>query len=222
LRTADSSVINVEFYRFLSQSTLRLKAFATEADVSDSDGDKVLLDLLTSPVLHNVHCLRLDLCDLGNISGNHIYEGFVKAIAKLPALETLKLIQFPLHADWIQYFRNSLRLKSVRWDYRNTENYRHFQRPKSDLVELEDTLGKILARSGDEGLNVRIQHGDYVERRLRDPASEVYHSVECDSEDEFPRQGRRYLWQPGGSLQQALYEIEGGQVHHLRIQRHTP
>jgi hypothetical protein len=181
LRTTGSGDTNAEFYRFLSQSTLRLKAFETEAPIPDCD--QALLDLLRSPVLHNVRCLRLDLWDLCNddMSGEHIYEEFLRAIVKLPVLESLKFIEFRLHMDWIQHFRNSQHLKSVRWEYR--KDSRLLQ--PTDLGDLEDALRNILARSGNEMPTVTIKPWEY-DRRYgdhRDPASEIYRSVECDSDD---------------------------------------
>jgi hypothetical protein len=185
LRTTEiENFINVEFYRFLSQSTVRLKAFETEAGIPYSAD--TLLNLLRSPVLHNVHCLRLGFHDwLSDYTpGEHIYEGFIKAIAKLPALETLKLIEFPLHADWIQHFRNSPRLKCVRWEYPESWKYRNSRPAESDLGGLEEALRNILTRFGDEVPRVRIKCWEY-ERRYRRPdrASEVYRSVEYDSDD---------------------------------------
>jgi hypothetical protein len=85
-----------------------------------------------------------------------LYEEFVRAVTKLPTLESLWLRYF-LHENWLRHFRNSRCLKSVDWTYyaydlaglgENTRN-------------LEDTLAKNLSRSQDVIPDVKFSCLDY-------------------------------------------------------------
>jgi hypothetical protein len=152
--------IIVNVYQNLSHCPFRLKTFESDSPEPRPNIVNALVNLLKSPVLHNLQNLQTSFATYTHprcagqnhiemkIEDKHIYEPFITAVANLPALENLELYFFPLLVDWISNFRNSQSLKSVRWLYRDFEPIEVVG--EYNLGELENSLWHVLYRAGAE------------------------------------------------------------------------
>jgi hypothetical protein len=117
--TYHSTEAIVELYRSLQQAPFRLQTLETMTADRTPIVARALVDLLQSPVLHNLRHLKFsfDGHEGLHIDEAPIYEPLIQAIANLPVLESLVQYRVPLHVDWLQHFRNSRYLTSVKWKY---------------------------------------------------------------------------------------------------------
>jgi hypothetical protein len=156
-----SGVAPLKFYESLLKSPLRLKTFESTTPPLSPVTVNALLNLLRSPVLHNLQHLIIHFsgCVDTYIQENPIYERFLCVIVNLPDLENLQLDYFPLHSDWIQLFQKSERLRSVQWLY---ISFKPLERGGEYKIEqLEERLVNLLSRSRDKPPNVSIRSLDF-------------------------------------------------------------
>jgi hypothetical protein len=170
LRLTDMNTL-VDVYQNLSRCPFQLKTFESNSPKPRPIVVNALVDLLNSPVLHNLVRLRISFASYTEAIGpfeiqieeKHTYQPLIIAISSLPSLEHLQLFFFPLHVDWIPHFRNSPCLKFVHWVYRSFHPIEAVG--EYDFGELEDSLWDVVSRAGGEipRSGVRIQS---FEKRL--------------------------------------------------------
>jgi hypothetical protein len=142
----DNLEIPDEIFQSLMQSPFRLTTFELTTPAPDPTLANALFNLVRSPTLQNVQNLGISTFHYlfeADIAERSVYEPLVRAISGLSALETLHLDYF-LHVDWFEHFRNSKSLKSVNWRYNG------FLLTKYNDWELDEALRSVLLHSQKE------------------------------------------------------------------------
>jgi hypothetical protein len=189
----------------LLKSPFRLKSFETLAPGLGHFPIEALVELLESPVLHQLQNLGITFGAISkiDIGERPTYEPFVITIANLPDLEKLRLLNFLMHPDWIQSFRNSPRLKSIHWRYSSFVPIDTVG--VYNIFALEFGLAQILTQSqvGDGVPQVRFDCEDYGRyyqdwRRRGEDKEEDFDEEDDDDgfEDEEPYDILEYVVLP--------------------------
>jgi hypothetical protein len=171
-------------YQSLLQSPFRLTTFESQTSTRDFAHIETLVNLLRSPVLQNLQCLSISAIGRFHIERRPLYRPLISAITDHPVLETLQLLYFPVHIDWIDDFRNSRCLTSVEWKYRGLRPFERAGTYKACV--LEEALTKVLSRSQGQVPKVKFLDIDppYTRTDFILPGGDSDHESDDESDDE--------------------------------------
>jgi hypothetical protein len=138
----------------LLQSPLRLTSFGLYPSKTGAAFTEMFVNLLGSPVLQALQDLHIAAIGRFDIEERRAFEPVIAAITDLPHLASLEVWSFPVHPDWIDSFRKSKCLTSVKWVYRRFTPDDRVER--FDACDWEKALASALSRTQGQILNIKF------------------------------------------------------------------